>query len=61
VPIGCVMKLDWLPVQGYTQLSEGLWPWFENLIVPALALGCVYIALIARITRAAMSVRERCR
>src|SRR6516164_553149 len=41
-------------VLGYTQISEGLWPWFENLILPALALGCVYIALIARITRAAM-------
>ena len=26
----------------------------ENLILPALALGCVYIALIARITRASM-------
>src|ERR1700693_6079927 len=48
------LELDWLPVQGYTPLSEGLWPWFENLILPAIALGCVYIALIARITRAAM-------
>ncbi|HMA72471.1 MAG TPA: ABC transporter permease [Xanthobacteraceae bacterium] len=48
------LQLDWLPVQGYTPLSEGLWPWFENLILPAVALGCVYIALIARITRAAM-------
>ena len=48
------LELDWLPVQGYTQISEGLWPWFENLILPALALGCVYIALIARITRASM-------
>jgi len=48
------LELDWLPVQGYTPLSEGLWPWLENLILPAIALGCVYIALIARITRAAM-------
>jgi peptide/nickel transport system permease protein len=48
------LQLEWLPVQGYTPLSEGLWPWFENLILPAIALGCVYIALIARITRAAM-------
>ena len=48
------LELDWLPVQGYTPLSEGLWPWLENLILPAVALGCVYIALIARITRAAM-------
>jgi len=48
------LEFDWLPVQGYTPLSEGLWPWLENLILPAVALGCVYIALIARITRAAM-------
>jgi peptide/nickel transport system permease protein len=48
------LKLEWLPVQGYTSLSEGVWPWFENLILPAIALGCIYIALIARVTRAAM-------
>jgi peptide/nickel transport system permease protein len=48
------LELDWLPVQGYTSLSEGVWPWFENLILPMISLGCVYIALIARITRATM-------
>jgi peptide/nickel transport system permease protein len=45
---------DLLPVQGYTPLSKGLWPWLENLILPSIALGFVYIALIARITRATM-------
>jgi peptide/nickel transport system permease protein len=48
------LELDWLPVQGYTPFSRGLWPWLENLILPAIALGSVYIALIARITRATM-------
>lgn len=48
------LELEWFPVQGYTPLSEGLWPWLENLVLPAIALGCVYIALIARITRASM-------
>jgi len=48
------LQLDWLPVQGYTPLKQGLWPWFENLILPAITLGFVYIALIARITRASM-------
>ncbi|HEV2604609.1 MAG TPA: ABC transporter permease [Microvirga sp.] len=47
-------KLQWLPVQGYTPLSSGFWLWLQNLILPALALGAVYIALIARITRATM-------
>jgi peptide/nickel transport system permease protein len=48
------LKLEWLPVQGYTPLAEGFWPWLQNLILPAVALGGVYIALIARITRASM-------
>ena len=48
------LQFDWLPVQGYTPLAAGLWPWLQNLILPALALGTVYIALIARITRASM-------
>src|SRR5712671_6076485 len=46
------LELEWLPVQGYTPLAEGIWPWLQHLILPAIALGCVYIALIARITRA---------
>ncbi|MGL4287211.1 MAG: ABC transporter permease, partial [Phreatobacter sp.] len=38
------LELEWLPVQGYTPIAQGLWPWFENLILPSIALGCVYIA-----------------
>ncbi|MBY0337676.1 MAG: ABC transporter permease [Acetobacteraceae bacterium] len=48
------LELDWLPVQGYTPFNQGFFPWLENLILPAVALGGVYIALIARITRATM-------
>jgi peptide/nickel transport system permease protein len=48
------LELDWVPVQGYTPIKQGFWPWFRNLILPAIALGTVYIALIARITRATM-------
>ena len=48
------VQLGWLPVQGYRPLAEGLWPWLRHLILPALALGGIYIALIARITRTAM-------
>jgi peptide/nickel transport system permease protein len=48
------LEFEWFPVQGYTPLAEGFWPWLQNLILPAVALGCVYIALIARITRASM-------
>ncbi|MGI4808543.1 MAG: ABC transporter permease [Janthinobacterium lividum] len=50
---------DWvgnsmLPVQGYTPIARGIGPWLSNLILPAITLGGVYIALIARITRATM-------
>lgn len=48
------LKLQWLPPQGYAPLSEGLWPWLQRLILPAVTLGFVYIVLIARITRASM-------
>jgi peptide/nickel transport system permease protein len=48
------LELGWFPVQGYTPIARGIGPWLENLVLPAIALGCVYIALIARITRATM-------
>jgi peptide/nickel transport system permease protein len=48
------LQLEWLPVQGYTPIARGLWPWLENLILPAIALSCAFMALIARITRASM-------
>lgn len=48
------VKLEWLPVQGYTPMSEGLWPFLENLILPSFGLGVIYVALIARMTRASM-------
>ena len=48
------LQLDWLPVQGFTSISMGLIPFLRNLILPATALGLVFMALIARITRATM-------
>jgi peptide/nickel transport system permease protein len=48
------LTLNWLPAQGYAPLSTGFWPWLSHLILPVLALGGIYTALIARITRAAM-------
>jgi peptide/nickel transport system permease protein len=48
------LELDWLPVQGFTSIREGFWPFLRQLILPSLALGTIYIALIARMTRAAM-------
>jgi peptide/nickel transport system permease protein len=48
------LKLGWFPVQGYVPLSDGIWNSLYTLVLPSVALGSVYIALIARITRAAM-------
>jgi peptide/nickel transport system permease protein len=48
------IELEWLPVQGYRPIGEGLWEWARHLVLPSAALGTVYIALIARMTRASM-------
>ncbi len=51
---GLAMKLQWLPVQGFVSLSQGFVPFIERLILPTLTLSVIYIALIARITRASV-------
>ncbi len=43
-----------LPVQGYTALADGFWPFLQHLILPAASLGLVYTALLARMTRSTM-------
>ena len=48
------IKLQWLPVQGYKPIADGLVPWARHLVLPTIALGLAYIALIARITRTSM-------
>jgi peptide/nickel transport system permease protein len=47
-------SLRWLPVQGYVPLSDGLGPYLQRLLLPAITLGFAYSALIARVTRASM-------
>jgi peptide/nickel transport system permease protein len=48
------ISAGWLPVQGYHPIAAGLWPFLSHLILPALTLSVVYMALIARMTRASM-------
>jgi peptide/nickel transport system permease protein len=45
---------NWLPVQGYVPPQDGLGPFLSHLVMPSLALGMTFTALIARITRASM-------
>ena len=48
------LKLGLLPVQGYKRLADGIGPWALHLVLPAITLSVIYIALIARVTRASV-------
>ena len=47
-------QLQWLPAIGYVPLSEGLWPWFSHLLLPSIAIGTPFAAIIARMIRSSM-------
>ncbi|MEH3119933.1 MAG: ABC transporter permease [Methylorubrum populi] len=47
-------QLQLLPVQGFRPLSAGLDTFLRYIILPALTLSSIYVALIARMTRASM-------
>ncbi|SCX65178.1 ABC transporter permease [Variovorax sp. EL159] len=49
------MQLGWLPSQGYNRIAAGVGPWLRNLVLPCVTLAVMYAALIARVTRAAVS------
>ena len=48
------LKLEWLPVQGYARLADGVGPWLYHLMLPTITLSVIFIALIARVTRASV-------
>ena len=48
------VKLKLLPVMGYVSIFDDVGGFFRSIIMPTIALGVTYIALIARITRASM-------
>ena len=48
------LQLGWLPVQGYKPISDGFWPFLKHLILPSITLAVIYVALIARVTRASV-------
>jgi peptide/nickel transport system permease protein len=48
------IELKWFPVQGYKNIADGFWPFIHRLILPGFTLSVIFIALIARITRASM-------
>jgi len=48
------LDLRWLPVQGFRSISSGFGPFLERIILPTFTLSFIYVALIARMTRASM-------
>ncbi|MGD8561603.1 MAG: ABC transporter permease [Desulfarculaceae bacterium] len=51
---GFSLKTGLFPIQGYASIKNGIGPFLWYIFQPSLALGAVYAALIARITRASM-------
>jgi len=46
------IRLDWLPVQGYSRFADGVGPWLRSLALPCINLALLYMALLTRMTRA---------
>ncbi|MFB6072181.1 MAG: ABC transporter permease [Halobacterium sp.] len=46
--------LDWLPIVGYTPLREGVVPWFKSIVLPAVAVGLPYSAVVMRMMRSSL-------
>jgi peptide/nickel transport system permease protein len=42
------------PVQGYVSIRDGLGPFLWHMALPSVALGLIFVALVARMTRATM-------
>jgi peptide/nickel transport system permease protein len=48
------VKLNWLPVQGYSPLADGVVAYVSHMVLPTITLALVFVALITRITRASL-------
>jgi peptide/nickel transport system permease protein len=48
------VQLRWLPSVGYVSPSDGVWPWFEHLLLPAFAAGVGEAAILMRFVRAGL-------
>jgi peptide/nickel transport system permease protein len=49
------VRLRWLPAIGYAELTEdGFVEWFKRLILPSLAIGAGYSAILMRFVRAGL-------
>lgn len=51
---GFSIRAHLFPVQGFVSIRQGFIPFLRTITLPSLALGLIYAALIARITRASV-------
>ncbi len=49
------VRLDWFPSLGYAEIGEeGVWEWLKHLILPSVAIGAGYAAILMRFVRAGL-------
>jgi peptide/nickel transport system permease protein len=48
------VNLHWLPAIGYSPISDGVWEWFKHLLLPGIAVGMGYSAILMRFIRAGL-------
>jgi peptide/nickel transport system permease protein len=49
------VHLGWFPAVGYSSLrDDGFWPWLEHLLLPGLAVGLGFSAILMRFVRAGL-------
>jgi peptide/nickel transport system permease protein len=48
------VKLGWFPAIGYKPLSDGFWPWFSHILLPALTLAPLAAATMTLQLRGSM-------
>ena len=49
------VRLNWLPAIGYAEIGEeGVWAWFQHLLLPSVAIGVGYAAILMRFVRSGL-------
>jgi peptide/nickel transport system permease protein len=47
-------RLRIAPGSGYVRIGEGVWPWFQHMVLPWLTLSVSFTAIYSRMTRASV-------
>lgn len=53
--IAFAVNLGWMPAVGYASIvDDGVWEWFKHLLLPAVAVGAGFSAILMRFVRAGL-------